>query len=196
MMKKQIITFILANLVFFGASYAQQYRKIDTTMKIGKAGYKVLCSNKSEVKNSISITPIGFQNSARDVSFEIKGRVLKAEVDDLNNDIFPDLVLYVYELGDKGRGNVIGISSINNENFAPISFPDIVNDPKLRNGYIGFDSFLLMEGSLMRRFPVYTTDSTNSKPTGMIRQIQYKVIKDEKEGLKFKVQRSYEYAKQ
>lgn len=195
-MKKQIITFYLACMVFFGTAYGQQFRKIDTTMKLGKAGYKVLCNNKSEVKNSISITPIGFQNSARDISFEIKGRVLKAEVDDLNNDIFPDLVLYVYEPGDRGRGNVIGISSVNNESFAAISFPDIVNDPKLRNGYNGFDSFLLMEGSLMRRFPVYTIDSTNSKPTGMIRQIQYKVIKEEKEGLKFKVQRSYEYAKQ
>ncbi len=195
-MKKKIITFILTSLIFWVVSYGQQYRKIDTTMKLGKAGYKVICSNKNESKNSISITPIGFQNSARDVSFEIKGRVIKAEVDDLNNDIFPDLVLYVYEPGDKGRGNVIGISSVNNENFAPISFPDIVNDPKLRNGYEGFDSFLLMEGSLMRRFPVYVIDSTGSKPTGMIRQIQYKVIKDPKEGLKFKVLRSYEYAKQ
>jgi len=195
-MKKQIITIILTFLVFFGAAYGQQYRKIDTTMKIGKAGYKVLCSNKSEVKNSISITPIGFQNSARDVSFEVKGRILKAEVDDLNNDVFPDLVLYVYEPGDKGKGNVIGISSINNESFTGITFPDIVNDPKLRNGYNGFDSFLLMEGSLMRRFPVFITDSTGSKPTGMIRQIQYKVFKDEREGLKFKVERSYEYAKQ
>lgn len=195
-MKKQIITLILTYLVFFGATYGQQYRKIDTTMKLGKAGYKVVCGNKSEFKNSISITPIGFQNSARDISFEIKGRIIKAEVDDLNNDLFPDLVLYVYEPGDKGRGNVIGISSVNNESFIGITFPDIVNDPKLRIGYIGFDSFLLMEGSLMRRFPVYNTDSTGSKPTGMIRQIQYKVFKDEKEGLKFKAQRSYEYAKQ
>ncbi len=194
-MKKQIITLFFSSTIFFVTSYGQQYHKIDTTMKIGKAGYKVLCSNKSELKNIVSITPIGFQNSARDVSFEIKGRILKAEVDDLNNDFFPDLVLYVYEPGDKGRGNVVGVSSVNNENFAPISFPDIVNDPKLRSGYIGFDTFLLMEGSLMRRFPVYTTDSTSSKPSGMMRQIQYKVIKDAKEGLKFKVQRSYEYAK-
>ena len=195
-MKKQIITLFLSVIIFFVTAYGQQYHKIDTTMKIGKAGFKVLCSNKSELKNIVSITPIGFQNSARDVSFEIKGRILKAEVDDLNNDVFPDLVLYVFEPGDKGRGNVIGVSSVNNENFAPISFPDIVNDPKLRSGYNGFDSFLLMEGTLMRRFPVYSTDSINSKPTGMIRQIQYKVIKDVKEGLKFKVQRSYEYAKQ
>lgn len=187
---------LFIGIISFGTTINAQFRKIDTTMKIGKAGYKVICSNKSETKNSVSITPIGFQNSARDVMFEVKGRILKAEVDDLNNDVFPDLVLYVYEPGDKGKGNVVGISSINNETFAPISFPDIVNDPKLRIGYAGFDSFLLMEGTLMRRFPVYTTDSSDIKPTGMMRQIQYKVLKDEKEGLKFKPVRSYEYAKQ
>lgn len=165
-------------------------------MKIGKAGYKVLCNNKSEIKNSVSITPVGFQNAARDVMFEIKGRILKAEVDDLNNDVFPDLVLYVFEQGEKGKGSVVGISSINNESFAPISFPDIVNDPKLRSGYSGFDTYLLMEGTLMRRFPVYTIDSTGEKPTGMMRQIQYKVQKDEREGLKFKPVRSYEFPKQ
>ncbi|TAH12355.1 MAG: hypothetical protein EAZ12_02490 [Sphingobacteriia bacterium] len=193
---KQQLMLLFIGIISFGTTINAQFRKIDTTMKIGKAGYKVICSNKSETKNSVSITPIGFQNSARDVMFEVKGRILKAEVDDLNNDVFPDLVLYVYEPGDKGKGNVVGISSINNETFAPISFPDIVNDPKLRIGYAGFDSFLLMEGTLMRRFPVYTTDSSDIKPTGMMRQIQYKVLKDEKEGLKFKPVRSYEYAKQ
>jgi hypothetical protein len=193
---KQQLLILFIGFITYGTALNAQFKKIDTTMKIGKAGYKVLCNNKSETKNSVSITPIGFQNTARDVMFEIKGRILKAEVDDLNNDVFPDLVLYVYEPGDKGKGSVVGISSVNNENFAPISFPDIVNDPKLRNGYTGFDSFLLMEGTLMRRFPLYSTDSTGSKPTGMMRQIQYRVQKDEKEGLKFKPVRSYEYAKQ
>ncbi len=194
-MKHQLLLLFIG-IMTLGTAVNAQFKKIDTTMKIGKAGFKVICNNKSETKNSVSITPIGFQNAARDVMFEIKGRILKAEVDDLNNDIFPDLVLYVYEPGDKGKASVVGISSVNNETFAPISFPDIVNDPKLRLGYAGFDNFLLMEGSLMRRFPVHTIDSTGAKPTGMMRQIQYKVFKDEREGLKFKPVRSYEYAKQ
>jgi hypothetical protein len=193
---KHIQRILFIGIITISLTSKAQFKKIDTTMKIGKVGYKVLCNNKSETKNSVSITPVGFQNAARDVLFEIKGRILKAEVDDLNNDVFPDLVLYVYEPGDKGKGSVVGISSVNNENFAPIGFPDIVNDPKLRNGYTGFDTFLLMEGTLMRRFPLFTIDSTGAKPTGMMRQIQYKVQKDEKEGLKFKAVRSYEYAKQ
>jgi len=181
-----------------GSLMAQnQFRKIDTTMKLGKAGFKVVCNNKNEVKNSVMLSPVGFSGQGtRDVNFEVRGRVLKTEVDDLNNDGFPDLVLYVYGQGEKSIGNVIGISSVKNESFMPIMFPDIVNDPKLRIGYEGYDTFMLMEGTLMRRFPVYTVDSTGPKPTGMYRQIQYGVVPAEREGLKFKPIRSYDFAKQ
>ncbi len=177
-------------------SLMAQYKRIDTTMKIGKSGYKVVCNNKNEDKNYITITPVGFTNSARDVSFEVKGKVKKAEVDDLNNDLFPDLVLYVYPPSEKEKGSVIGIASEKNESFVGIMFPDIVDDPKLRTGYQGYDQFTLLEGTLMRRFPVYTADSVGAKPTGMYRQVQYTVVPGERGGLKFKVVRSYEFAKQ
>ncbi len=186
-------------LFFLGYSIqplVAQYKRIDTTMKIGKSGYKVVCNNKNEDKNYITITPVGFTNSARDVSFEVKGKIKKVEVDDLNNDLFPDLVLYVYPQGDKEKGTVIGIASEKNESLTGILFPDIVDDPKLRTGYQGYDQFMLMEGTLMRRFPVYTADSVGAKPTGMYKQVQYTVVPGERGGLKFKVARSYEFAKQ
>lgn len=193
---KQYLLIVL--LLSAGSLMAQnQFRKIDTTMKLGKAGFKVVCNNKNEVKNTVTLAPVGFTGQgSRDVNFEVRGRVLKTEVDDLNNDGFPDLVLYVYAPGEKSVGNVIGISSVKNESFMPIMFPDIVNDPKLRIGYEGYDTFMLMEGTLMRRFPVYTVDSTGPKPSGMHRQIQYGVVPAEREGLKFKPIRSYDFAKQ
>ncbi|MFN3667272.1 MAG: hypothetical protein ACK4S0_13990, partial [Sediminibacterium sp.] len=80
----------------FVSNAQQAARKYDSTMKIGKAGYKVVCNNRNADKNTISISPIGFDNSVRDFSFEIMGRVRRAEVDDVNRDNFPDLVLYVY----------------------------------------------------------------------------------------------------
>lgn len=197
MIKQKIYLLIVITALTATAARAQnQFRRIDTIMKLGKAGYKVLCNNKSEVKNNVSITPVGFTSGARDASFEISGRLLNTEVDDLNNDLFPDLVLYVYTPGEKQMGAVIGITSLKNESIAPIIFPDIANDPKLRVGYVGYDSYMLMEGSLMRKFPVYKVDSTSSTPTGMYRQIQYNVVPGERETLKFKAVRSYEFAKQ
>ena len=171
-------------------------RRYDSTMKIGKAGYKVTCTNRNPEKNTINISPIGFDNTVRDFSFEIKGRILKSEVDDVNRDGYVDLLLYVYNGDTLNKGSVICISSEANNSVVPIGFPDIVDDPKLREGYRGFDEFLLMEGILNRRFPLFTTDSTGSKPTGKTRQVIYRVVSGEKNTLKFQVLRTYDYVKQ
>lgn len=194
-MKKPLF---LITLLFLFAQFNlhAQARKIDTIMKLGNVGFKLICNNKNEDKNYVTISPIGFSSGARDVSFEIKGRVRKAEVDDLNNDLFPDMVIYVYLNGTDEKGTVVGVSSVKNESFAGIAFPDIVDDPKLRTGYKGFDTFTLMEGTLMRRFPVYTADSVGAQRTGMFRQVQYRVVPGERGMLTFKAVRSYEFAKQ
>ena len=191
-----IVFLIVANLP--AQVHAQQpARKFDSTMKIGKAGYRVVCNNRGAEKNSINISPIGFDNSVRDFSFEVMGRVRRAEVDDVNKDNFPDLVLYIYSGDTLNKGTVVCISSEANNNVLPIVFPDIVDDPKLRDGYKGNDEFMLMEGILTRRFPLFATDSTGvSKPTGKIRQVMYRVGPGEKSGQKFIVMRTYDYVKQ
>ena len=50
-----------------------QGRRMDTTMKVGKAGFRINCYNKSSEKNPITIYPVGFESEARDFSFELKG---------------------------------------------------------------------------------------------------------------------------
>jgi hypothetical protein len=196
-MPARIIVLVLLLLCFLTGIDAQPGRRFDTSMKIGKAGYKIFTNNKSPEKNSLTIGPIGFDNAVREVTIDIKGRINRAEVDDLNNDGFPDLILYVNTPGDKKKSIIIGVSSDKNTGFLPIYFPDILDDQKLRIGYVGYDEYSLMEGSVMRRFPVYnTTDTANLKPTGMIRQIQYRVVNGEKGELKFKIARSFDFAKQ
>ncbi len=190
------LAFFFGIILFSCVSCLAQNRRYDSSMKIGKVGYRVVTNNRNADKNTATVSPIGFENSAREVSFEIKGKLTGCEVDDLNNDGFPDLVLYVYNGGAKNTGTVIGISSQQNQTLVPIYFPDIVDDVKLREGYSGNDAFRLMEGALLRRFPLYTPgDSTNSKLTGTLRQIFYRVTTTDKGALTFKVTRSYETGK-
>jgi hypothetical protein len=172
-------------------------RRLDTTMKVGKVGYRVSCTNKYPEKNNITITPIGFEKDVREFSFEIKGRIGISEVDDMNRDGFPDLVLYIVSNDSIPKTSVIGIASEKNESVTPISLPDIFNDPKLRIGYKGNDVFFLMEGYLVRRFPVYPTEGGPPPPaTGtLMRQVQYQVIPEERGGYKFKAMRSYDFTK-
>ncbi|MEI8098100.1 MAG: hypothetical protein WCG74_04660 [Sediminibacterium sp.] len=193
-LKKIFLTLLVSSCFLLSAS--AQYKKVDTTMKLGKAGYRLYCNNKSVDKNNITITPVGFESGSREISFEVKGKVAKAEVDDLNNDGFPDMVIYLYTGVGNLFGNVIGIMSNSNTDMRPVIFPDIMDDPKLKIGYKGYDEFYLVEGSLMRKFPIYQTiDSTQSVPSGSVRQIQYRVVPGERESMKFKVVRSYEVKK-
>ena len=70
--------------------------KYDSTMKIGKVGYKVVCNNKNIDKNQLTISLLGFEENRNDIELDVKGRVLAEEVDDVNNDGFPDLLLYIF----------------------------------------------------------------------------------------------------
>jgi hypothetical protein len=191
--KKMKSLIVISALTLIGLTQIKaQYRKIDTTLQYGKAGYHLICDNKNATKNLLIIKPIGFENTARDISFYAKGIIVKAETDDFNNDGYPDLVVYIFT-GDKlEKGTVMGISSSENKSFVPIYFPDIIDDPKIRTGYKGYDEFSLMEGSLLRKFPIYApADSTgNTIKTGK-RIVIYKV-KTENERLMFKTFRSYD----
>jgi hypothetical protein len=173
-------------------------RRLDTTMKVGRVGYRLSCFNKSPEKNPVTISPQGFDKDVREFSFEVKGRISKAEVDDINRDGFPDLVFYVFSNDSLPKGNVIAISSEKNETIAPIMFPDIFDDPKARLGYKGGDEFFLMEGNLVRRFPVFPVEGAPATAsTGkLVRQINYMIVPGERGGSKFKIMRIYDFTKQ
>ena len=171
---------------------AQVIPKFDSTLKIGKAGFRVLCFNKSIEKNMLNLRPIGFKNEAREVSFEINGRVLGAEIDDLNLDGFPDIVIFAQEKSEKKY--IIAVSSKENESYAPIYMPDLTNDPVLSKGYRGKDEYKLVEGILFRKFPIYSEDTASKTPTNKSRQLMYRVIAGERGMLNFKVFKSLDVA--
>ena len=186
-----IFVFVLAPMALMA-----QGRRIDTTMKVGKAGYRINCLNKSAEKNAISINPVGFENEVRDFSFDLKGLLTGAEVDDLNKDGFPDLLLYVNTKDSLNKSTVIGISSMENKSVVPIVLPDILDDPRLREGYKGSDQYMLLEGILMRTYPLFEKDANGvQQPTGKMRRLMYRVAQGEQGSLKFVISRFYDFQK-
>jgi hypothetical protein len=186
-----IFVFVLAPMALMA-----QGRRIDTTMKVGKAGYRINCLNKSAEKNAISINPVGFENEVRDFSFDLKGLLTGAEVDDLNKDGFPDLLLYVNTKDSLNKSTVIGISSMENKSVVPIVLPDILDDPRLRDGYKGSDQYMLLEGILMRTYPLFEKDANGvQQPTGKMRRLIYRVAQGEQGSLKFVISRFYDFQK-
>lgn len=195
-MRFMLIRTLLFALTLIPTILMAQGRRIDTTMKVGKAGYRINCFNKSSEKNPISIYPVGFESEMRDFSFELKGVLIGTEVDDLNKDGFPELLLYVASFDSLNKSSVIAISSQENKSVAPIVFPDILDDPRLRDGYRGSDKYMLLEGVLMRTYPLFEKDANGvQQPTGKMRRLMYRVAPGEQGSLKFVVARFYDFQK-
>jgi hypothetical protein len=187
MYKLFFISFLLLSVL----TNAQKMSRYDSTLKIGKVGFKVNCTNKNIERNIVSIKPIGFKSDAREAALELKGRIVSAEIDDLNQDGFPDMIVYIID-ADK-KISLFSISSQNNESMQPIYFPDITNDAVLSKGYRGLDEYKLLEGILLRQFPIFDTDTTIKTPTKKGKRIMYKVMTGDKGMLTFKVLRNFEY---
>jgi hypothetical protein len=188
MYKINTLSFLFTGLLVTGIAQAQ-VKKIDTTASFAGLGYHVSCSNKSTDENSVYISPKGFGNEVKDLSFTIRGQLRKILVDDLNEDGYPDLLLCIYSGANGDLGNIMAVASGGNNSLVPVRFPDIYTDQKLSEGYKGHDEFSVLVNTLMQSFPVYKAGDTDT-PSGGIKVIQYKMVKAEN-GYTFKALRSY-----
>ena len=117
------------------------------------------------------------------VKQELLGSLSGSEVEDLNSDGRPELVLFVTSAGSGSYGSVLAWSASKGHTLLPITMPDLSG--KLAQGYMGHDQFNVVETTLVRRFPIYRAGDTNAKPTGGTRQINYKMVPGEA-GFQFK----------
>ncbi len=185
------ILFSFLFMILTGQLIGQAWSKYDSTMKIGKAGYRISCLNRSPDRNVMNIRPIGFKSESREASIELRARVISAEIDDLNNDGFPDIIIFVEDAA--GKKSIFPICSQDNERIAPIFFPDILNDMEMSKGYRGKDEYKLVEGVLFRKFPIYPADTTIKEPTNKIRQLMYRVVPGERDSWKFKMFKQFDF---
>ena len=111
------------------------------------------------------------------VKQELLGSLTGSEVEDLNSDGRPELILLVTSAGSGSYGSVLAWSASKGHTLLPITMPELSG--KLAQGYMGHDQFAVVETTLMRRFPIYRPGDTNAKPTGGTRQISYKLMAGE-----------------
>jgi hypothetical protein len=120
--------------------------------------------------NSITVTPVGLEEDNRPIEMDVTGLITRIEVADINADGSPEL--YVYGFDGKSQ-TLLAWSANNKKSLSQITWPDL--DAAQAKGYRGGDEYAVVEGILGRRFPIYPDDQPDSKPTGKIRQIQYKL---------------------
>ena len=110
---------------------------------------------------------------------DIDGTVTGVEVADLNADGSPELYVYVASAGSGSYGSLVAYSANKRKSLSEIYLPPVTDHANAAQGYMGHDEFAVVEGTLVRRFPVYKEGDTNAAPTGGMRQLQYKLRQGE-----------------
>ena len=127
----------------------------------------------------LMIQPKGFEETNKSFELEIDGKVTDAQVADLNSDGFPELLIFTQSAGSGSYGNVIAFSSNGAKSMSRVYFPPASENPKINKGYMGHDTFLINDSTLIQEFPIYKEGDPNSNPTGGVRRIQYKLVDGE-----------------
>jgi hypothetical protein len=128
---------------------------------------------------NLSIKPNGLSETNQNVDLDINGKVTDAQVADLNADGFPELLIFTQSAGSGSYGNVIAYAVNNGKSMSRINFPATSENPQLKRGYMGHDSFSMNNSSLVQEFPIYKEGDANSNPTGGVRHVQYKLVNGE-----------------
>lgn len=104
-----------------------------------------------------------------------------ALVADVNGNGFDELYIITRGAGSGSYANIYGFSSNNDKSVTPIYVPELSDDDfvVLFQGYMGHDKFYVEGNKLMRKYPIYKKEDTNSNPTGGDRIIEYQLNKGE-----------------
>lgn len=127
----------------------------------------------------LTIVPSGLKTDNKKIETEIEGHVTDAEIEDLNADGFPEILIYACSAGSGSYGRVIGYSVNRGKSISQITFPNLADHPTANHGYMGHDQFRIVGSDLVRHFPVYNPADANSHPTGGSRRIHYKLKEGE-----------------
>jgi hypothetical protein len=171
-----------------GASLAGVYHKLTEPLDSGQIdkvlfrkslNYGVYSFFIELYDKKLTIQPVGLTHDNTIAEHLIEGTVVGAEVGDLNIDGFPEVMVYLQSDGSGSYGSVIGYSVNNGKSMSLINMPNIADNTELNSGYMGHDEFAIVESKFNQRFPVYKPGDMNAKPTGGMRQIQYKLVDGE-----------------
>ena len=124
-------------------------------------------------QQQLTISTRGGKLPIEPTSQTVDGRVIGAEVADLNSDTLPEVYVYVQSAGSGSYGQLAAYSVIKGKQLSPIYLQELTGPAA--KGYQGHDEFSVVEGCLVRRFPIYKAGDSNAKATGGLRQICYKL---------------------
>lgn len=167
-----------------GASFAGTFTKINEpldekqidktlfskVLNLQNVGFNISSIYKNG-KTQLTVFTFGLTNDFNETMNIQNEIVISAEVDDLDRDGSPELVVFTKDSLSNSKANLHAFSVNNKRSMSAVFFEPTVDNQKMNTGYNGQAEFTLMEGNLVQRFPVFE----NNVKTNKVRQIQYKL---------------------
>jgi len=155
-------------------SQVEQKIVFQKTLTLQNISFDIQTTGQGSI-SEVTIQPKGLEIDNQKITLELDGQIVNAEIEDLNSDGFPEILIFTISAGSGSYGNVLGYSVNNGKSISQIYFPELSENKEANSGYMGHDEFAIIETSLARRFPIYKDGDTNNNPTGGTRQILYKL---------------------
>lgn len=124
-------------------------------------------------QQELTITATDGRRPFQPIRQTVDGQVVRAEVADLNSNGLPEIYVSVQSAGSGSYGQLVAYSTVRGNQLSPIQLQELSG--AAAKGYQGHDDFRVVEGCLVRSFPIYKPSDTNAKATGGERQICYKL---------------------
>ncbi|MFM9008568.1 MAG: PliI family lysozyme inhibitor of I-type lysozyme [Bacteroidota bacterium] len=130
-------------------------------------------------EGSIQACELMVQTGSDTVRTEWEGDpVMKMETADLDGDALPEILIITQSAGSGSYGSVMGFTLKSDQGLVPIVLPELSDDTTLSTGYMGHDRFTLSGRRLIRNFPLYRAEDSNSTPSDTSRSIIYSFLPD------------------
>ena len=168
-MKRMLALFIALAASASNYSWAESFF---AQMVLQDVTFQVESPNEGSL-NQVTVRAETPEAALEPVMAEADGTITNVEVEDLNGDGYPEIYVYINSAGSGSYGSLIAYASNRNTSLSQIYLQSIEKDPSVAQGYMGHDEFSVVEGTLLRRFPIYRENDKNAEPTGGTRQIQY-----------------------
>lgn len=137
-------------------------------------GFEILVSARKQGRSwAVRLEPKGLSMDSRIQTFEKDDPLTRVIFEDMNGDGSQELFLVFTNPGSGSYGSLMAFTTNRKKSLTDIVIAE--PDAKDLEGYMGHDQFDLVEGTLVRRFPVYKKGDTAANPTGGWRQFQYKL---------------------
>jgi hypothetical protein len=168
--------------------FSEPIPPFDRTAILQGITFKVTSPNL-KTANTVTLTPGGQEIDSKPVTIEIIGTVARIETGDIDVDGSPEIYIYTRD----GDGTSLLAFSVNEQkSLSQIFLPALKDDDQSGQGYRGHDEFAVVENSLARRFPIFPEEPGDTRPTGKMRQLQYKLQQAEA-GWLLKVEKATEF---